>query len=183
LMEGLTLSGSGSYNEDTQAGSPCFVSNIPNSPSFGQCITQIIPKGSTTLQPFVNPFGAPGTTPAFSPKFQANAHLRYDWTMDGFSPYVMGGLSYTGSMYNQPATYTSGVGVAVPNTTFLRYLQPSYTTFDASIGVNFDKWYAQLYGQNLGNNLASTFTSSAQFIKSEVPLRPRVVGLKIGANF
>jgi len=183
LMEGLTLSGSGSYNEDTQAGSPCFVSNIPNSPTFGQCITQIIPKGSTTLQPFVNPFGAPGTTPAFSPKFQANAHLRYDWTMDGFSPYVMGGLSYTGSMYNQPATYTSGVGVAVPNTTFLRYLQPSYTTFDASIGVNFDKWYAQLYGQNLGNNLASTFTSSAQFIKSEVPLRPRVVGLKIGANF
>ena len=127
---------------------------------------------ATTLQPFVNPFGAPGTTPAFSPKFQANAHLRYDWTMDNFNPYVMGGVSYTGSMYNQPATYTSGVGVVVPNTTFLRYLQPGYTTFDAAIGVNFDKWYAQLYGQNLGDSHASTFTSSAQFIKSEVPLRP-----------
>ena len=46
-----------------------------------------------------------------------------------------------------------------------------------------DKWYAELYGQNLGDCHASTFTSSAQFIKSEVPLRPRVVGLKIGANF
>jgi len=49
--------------------------------------------------------------------------------------------------------------------------------------VNFNKWYAQLYGQNLGDNHASTFTSSAQFIESQVPLRPRIVGLKIGANF
>jgi len=86
-------------------------------------------------------------------------------------------------MYNQPATYTSGVGVVVPNTTFLRLLQPGYTTFDAAVGVTFDKWYAQLYGQNLGDSHASTFTSTAQFIKSEVPLRPRVMGLRIGANF
>ena len=72
----------------------------------------------------------------------------------------MVGVSYTGSMFNQPATYTSGEGVVVPNTTFLRYLQPAYTTVDAAIGVNFDKWYAQLFGQNLGNSHASTFTSS-----------------------
>lgn len=183
LMEGLTLYGSGSYNDDTEAGSKCFVSNIATSPTFGQCITQITPKGLATAQPFTNPFGAPGSTPAFSPKYQANAHVRYDWEMDGFNPYVIGGLSYTGSMYNQPSTYASGTGVLVPSTTFLRYLQPSYTTFDATLGVNYKNWYAQLYGQNLGNNLASTFTSSAQFIKSEVPLRPRVVGLRIGANF
>jgi iron complex outermembrane recepter protein len=30
---------------------------------------------------------------------------------------------------------------------------------------------------------ASVFTSSAQFIKSEVPLRPRVLGLKVGFKF
>jgi outer membrane receptor protein involved in Fe transport len=183
LMEGLTLSGAATWNEDTQANSHCLVSNIATSPTFGQCITAIVPKGGTTAQPFINPFGAPGTTPAFSPKWAGNIRLRYDWTMDDYGAFVMGGLSYTGSMYNQPATYTSGTGIVVPNTTFLRYLQPSYTTFDASIGLNFDHWYAQLYGQNLTNELASTFTSSAQFIKSEVPLRPRVMGLKIGANF
>ena len=183
LAEGLTLSGSASYNDDTQSGSQCLVSNVAASPTFGKCITQIIPKGSSTLSPFVNPFGAPGTVPAFSPDFQGNAHLRYTWSMDDFSPYIMGGLSYTGDMYNQPATYTSGVGVVVPNTTFLRFLQPGYTTFDAAVGVTFDKWYAQLYGQNLGDSHASTFTSTAQFIKSEVPLRPRVMGLRIGANF
>jgi iron complex outermembrane receptor protein len=183
LMEGLTLYGSGSYNDDTEAGSKCFISNIATSPTFGQCITQITPKGLTTAQPFINPFGAPGSTPAFAPKYQANAHMRYDWQMDGFNPYVIGGVSYTGSMYNQPSTYASGTGVVVPSTTFLRYLQPSYTTFDATLGVNYNNWYAQFYGQNLGNSHASTFTSSAQFIKSEVPLRPRVIGLRVGANF
>ena len=77
----------------------------------------------------------------------------------------------------------AGVGVAVPNTTFLRYLQPGYATVDASIGISKDNWSVELYGQNLGNSHASTFTSSAQFIQSEVPLRPRVIGVKVGAHF
>jgi outer membrane receptor protein involved in Fe transport len=183
VTDGLTIQGSGSYNDNTQASSPCLVSNIPTSPSFGNCITEIIPKGGTTLQPFVNPFGALGTVPAFSPKFQGNIRGRYDWSMGGYNMFATVGASYTGSMYNQPATYTSGVGILVPNTTFLRYLQPAYTTYDASFGISFDKWYAQIYGENLGDSHASMFTSSAQFIKSEVPIRPRIVGLKLGYNF
>ena len=59
------------------------------------------------------------------------------------------GGSYTGSMFNQPATYSSGAGVLVPNTTLLRYLQPAYATFDASIGVTKDNWNAEIYGENL----------------------------------
>ncbi|MEI9989125.1 MAG: TonB-dependent receptor [Rhizomicrobium sp.] len=183
ITDGLTVEGSGSYNDDTQAGSPCLVANNPASPTFGNCITQIIPKGGATLQPFVNPFGAPGTVPAFSPKYQGNIRFRYDWKAWTYDMFAMVGASYTGSMYNQPATYTSGVGVVVPNTTFLRYLQPAFTTFDASIGISMDKWYAQIFGQNLGDDHSSTFTSSAQFIKAETPLRPRVVGLKLGYNF
>ncbi len=183
VTDGLTLSGSGSYNDDTQAGNPCFVSNNPASPTFGSCITQIIPKGGVTLQPFVNPFGAPGTVPAFSPKFQGNLRARYEWTSWDYNMFGQVGVSYTGSMFNQPATYSSGVGVLVPNTTFLRYLQPAFTTFDASYGITMDKWQAEIYGQNLGDSHASTFTSSAQFIKSEVPLRPRVVGFKLTYTF
>jgi hypothetical protein len=40
-----------------------------------------------------------------------------------------------------------------------------------------------LYGENLGNSDASLFTSSAQFIKSEVPLRPRIINLNFGYKF
>jgi hypothetical protein len=86
-------------------------------------------------------------------------------------------------MFNQPATYSSGEGVLIPTTTLLRYLQPAYGTVDASIGVARDKWFVELYGANLNNSHASTFTSAAQFIRSEVPLRPRVIMIKFGASF
>jgi hypothetical protein len=40
-----------------------------------------------------------------------------------------------------------------------------------------------LVGSNLTNSHASTFTSTAQFIKTEVPLRPRVISIKISESF
>ena len=92
-------------------------------------------------------------------------------------------MTYVGSMWNQPANYVSGDGLLVPSTTYLRYFMPSYTTFDAAFGISKDRWTAQIYGENLGNSHASTFTSSAQWIKSEVPLRPLVVGVKLGFNY
>jgi len=177
IAPGLTIQGSGSYNDDTQANSPCLMDNIAGTPAFGQCITQV------KNQPFQNPFGTLGSTPAFSPAFQGNLRARYDWRIGEYKAFITADGNYVGSMYNQPATYLSGAGVLIPNTTYLRYLQPAYATCDASIGIAKGRWYAQLYGTNLSNSNASTFTSSAQFIKSEVPLRPRVVALKIGANF
>jgi len=177
VAPGLTFQGSGSYNDDRQSNSPCLTDNIAGTPAFGQCITQV------KNQPFQNPFGTLGSTPAFSPAFQGNLRARYDWRIGEYKAFITADGNYVGSMYNQPATYLSGAGVVIPNTTYLRYLQPAYATCDASIGIAKGRWYAQLYGTNLSNSNASTFTSSAQFIKSEVPLRPRVVALKIGANF
>ena len=52
---------------------------------------------------------------------------------------------------------------------------PAYTTYDASIGVAKDNWTVQVTGSNITNSDASTLTSSAQFIESQVPLRPRVL--------
>ena len=59
-----------------------------------------------------------------------------------------------------------------------------YATVDASLGLSARAgWNAQLYVTNLNNSHASTFTSSAEFIKAEVPIRPRVFGLRIGYDF
>jgi iron complex outermembrane receptor protein len=182
VTENLTLQGSASYNDATQSSSPCLTGNIPGNAAFGKCITQVMQSG-VGLVSFANPFGSVGSTPPFSPAWQANLRGRYEWEIENHKAFAMLGANYTGSMYNQPATYLSGDGVTIPNTTYLRYLQPGYVTFDASIGINMNRWYAQLYTTNLGDSHASTFTSSAQFIKSEVPLRPRVIGIKVGANF
>jgi iron complex outermembrane receptor protein len=179
VTDGLTVQGSSSWNRTKQTNSPCLVSNIASSPTFGQCITEV--KGA----PFQNPYGALGTVPAFSPSTEFNLRARYDWSFNDYKAFVMGGVNHVSSMFNQPATYQSGdaPGEAIPTTTLLRYEQPGYSTFDASLGVSKDSWTMQVFGTNLSNSNASTFTSSAQFIKSEVPLRPRVLGVKFGYKF
>ena len=182
VVDGLTLQASGSYNDDRQTTSPCLVDNIAGTPAFGHCITQVQQKG-VGLVPFQNPFGAIGSTPPFSPKFEGQISARYEWNMGDYKPYVQIGGNYTSSQFNQPATYASGAGVLVPNTTLLRYEMPGYGTVDAAIGVSTDKWLIELYGTNLTDNHASTLTNSEQFIKQEIPLRPRVVMLKVGAHF
>ncbi len=180
VLEGLTISGSGSYNDNTQTNSPCLVDNEPNSPNLGKCITEI--KGT----PFVNPFGVQGGVSAFSPKFQGNLRARYEREIGVYNAFAQAGVSYTGKQFTQPANYTPGSAPSefpIPDTTYLRYELPSYTTVDCQLGVSRDGWTAQIVGSNLTNSHASTFTSTAQFIKSEVPLRPRVVSFKISKSF
>jgi iron complex outermembrane recepter protein len=182
LTEGLSLIGSGSLNHAKQTNSPCLVNNIPGSAGYNTCIIETGAIGDVSS--FANPFGTVGSVPAFSPRSQYNMRLRYDWTFNGgFKAFAQAGFNRTGSMYNQPATYPSGAGVTDITTVELRYLQGGYTTVDASIGVSKDNWDVSLYGTNLTNNHASVFTSSAQFIESEVPIRPRVLGLKVGFKF
>ncbi|MFI4891668.1 MAG: TonB-dependent receptor [Steroidobacterales bacterium] len=187
VTEGLTVQGSSSWNSANQTSAPCLVDNIAGPTPIGQCITQV--NGAQ----FQNPFGALNTRPAFSPALEFNLRFRYDWLFGPYKAFAMAGASHVAHMTNEPASYVNGdtlplsningTQVALPYTTSLRYDMPGYTTYDASLGVAKDNWTAELFGQNLTNSDASTFTSSEQFWKSEVPLRPRVLGVKFGYKF
>jgi len=122
-----------------------------------------------------------GTTPAFSPLFQFNLRARYDWTVNEYHPFVMVGANHVGSMRNEPASFPPGnlptteggcEKNGIPNTTLCLYTMPGYTTYDAAIGVSKENWTVQVTGNNLSDSNASTYTSSNQFIESQVPLRP-----------
>ncbi|EGD58640.1 TonB-dependent receptor [Novosphingobium nitrogenifigens DSM 19370] len=181
-MSGLTVQGSATYNDSSQSNSPCLISNVAASSTYGKCITQYYKGGSVVN--VQSPYGSQGGTTPFSPHFQGNARFRYDFPQKGsMNWFVSGGISYTGPMYNQPSTYPSGEGVAVPGTTLLRYRQHGYSLLDASFGFVRDNWTVTVFGENLTNSHASTFTSSAQFIKSEVPVRPLIYGVKVGTKF
>ena len=183
VTDHLTVQGSGSYNDDTQTVSPCLISNVPGSSSLGACVTQAVPHGGSTPVAFENPFGAIGSPLPFSPTFQGNIRARYDWEIETYNAFAQIGGNYVGDMWNEPASYTSGVGVLIPSTVNLRFHQPAYATLDASFGVSRDRWHAEIYGTNLTDSHASTFTSTGQFITSQVPLRPTVIGVRVGANF
>src|SRR5208282_2879722 len=185
ITDGRTVFGSSSYNNARQTNSPCLMVTNPalqGTSTYGQCITESYQKG-IGVEPLVNPFGAVGTRPAFSPINQFNLRARYDLSFGDYKTWIMAGANHVGDMSNNPATYTAGSTQPIPQTTFLRYDQPGYTTYDAALGVGKDNWTAQVNGTNLGNSDASLFTSSAQFIKAEVPLRPRVLTLTIGYKF
>jgi len=139
---------------------------------------------------YFNPYGVTGTRPPFSPPWMFNLRARYDWSMgDGFRPFAWIGASHTGPQSNEPASFPDGNDPAAccvagqPTTTYLRYDIPGYTTYDGAIGVSKDNWTVQLNGSNLSNEYGPSNLSSGQFIKSEIPLRPRVVMAQFGWRF
>jgi len=180
VTEGLTVQGSSSWNSTNQTNAPCLTANrASDGAAVGSCITQV--KGL----PYTNPYGVLDTAPAFSPPLQFNLRARYDWTSGDYKPFMMVGANHIGSMRNEPASFPNGnlPQYNPPTTTLLLYTMPGYTTYDASVGVAKDQWIVQASGSNLSNSDASTYTSSGQFIKSEVPLRPRVLTLQLGYKF
>jgi iron complex outermembrane recepter protein len=104
-------------------------------------------------------------------------------------PFARVGASHIASMSNEPANFQNGNApsesppTGSPTTTLLRYQIPGYTTCDGALGVAKDNWTVQLQGHNLSNAYGPTNVSSAQFIKAEIPLRPRVITFLIGYRF
>jgi outer membrane receptor protein involved in Fe transport len=194
-FQGLSIQGSATYNDSKQVSAPCFISNVTGSTSFGKCITDYYPTPGGAAVALQSPFGALGSSLPYAPHVQADLRARYDWAGGAdLNWFVSGGVSYTGATYNQPSTYPSGEvpnasvgigpnGVLLPGTTLLRYRMSGYALLDASIGVKRGGWSASIFGENLSNSHASTFSSSAQFIKSEVIVRPMTYGVKIGVDF
>ena len=92
-------------------------------------------------------------------------------------------------MSNEPANFPDGNAPSEnpptgwPTTSLLRYQIPGYTTYDSGLGVAKDNWTAQVHGHNLSNAYGPTNISSDQFIKAEVPLRPRVITFLFGYRF
>jgi outer membrane receptor protein involved in Fe transport len=183
VTEGLTVQGSSSWNSTNQTNAPCLTSNrvsAGNPTPIGTCITQI------NSLPYTNPYGVLDTSPAFSPPLQFNLRARYDWTMGDYKTFAMVGANHIGSQRDEPASFPDGNGPfcsPIPTTTLCLYTMPGYTTYDAAVGVAKDSWTAQITGSNLTNSDASTNSTSGQFIRSEIPLRPRVLTLQIGYKF
>jgi outer membrane receptor protein involved in Fe transport len=196
-VTGLSIQASATYNESAQAYDKCFVSNVQGSSSFGKCITQVYNANDPANPIKVNsPFGKTGDILPFSPHVQASLRGRYDWAgKSDFNWFVAGGLSYTGAEYNAPSTYPSGDvadgsstfagpnGIVIPGTTVVRYKMPGYALVDASLGFTKDSYTVTLFGENLTNSHASTFTTAGQFIKTTIPVRPLVYGVKVSTKF
>ena len=179
VTQGLTVTGAASYNKSEQTNSPALIANNPallanplSAGEFGKPITAI-----------ANPFGAVGSPTANSPLFQGNIRARYEWAFNQYNMFAQVGATYSSSSFTQTGNNPSlSTGGAI-NTTLLRFENPSYGLVDASVGIAKDQWTAQLFGENLADRNVSLFTSTSQFVVTQTPNRPRVLGLTIGYKF
>ena len=173
-LDGLTLQGAGSYNDSELTNSPQLVSNNPASPTYGQVITEaclLFEAGVCgNAVDVVNVFGPTGQELAHSPRLQWNLRARYEWVQGALQPFVSAAVQY------QDESFSSATEVN-------RNRMPSWTTLDASIGVDKDDWSLELYGVNLTDENKSLFTSNSQVILVETPMRPRTIGVRIGYSF
>jgi len=166
VTEGLTLTSSASWNSSSQQNAPALLGNVPGSDYYNKPLPLIDP----ITQQSATPFGPLGANLANSPPFQINLRARYEWSFDNYKAFwQLGGV-------HQSHSYTS-------TGTINGFELPAWTTYDGSIGIAKDSWTAEVFGQNLSDVNKSLFTSSAQFIKTETPMRPRVMGLRIGYKF
>ena len=159
VTQGLTLTGSASWNSSELTNSPYLIVNNPKSVNYGKPLTSV-----------PNPYGIVGTPLANSPPFQGNLRGRYEWLMNDYNAFAQLGLAHTAHSYSS-ATLVN------------RFDQPTWTTFDGSLGVTKNAWRLELVGQNLTNVNKSLFTTSAQFIETQTPMRPRTLGIHFGYRF
>ncbi len=159
VTQGLTVQAAASWNSGEQTNSPYLIDNNPASVNYGKPITSI-----------PNPYGPPGSPPAYSPPFNMNARIRYDWVLGDYALFVQAGAVHEGHML----TATGYVPA---------YDIPPYTSYDAAAGIGKGPWSVQLYGQNITDVNTPLDIASDQFVLTEVPLHPRVLGLRFDYRF
>jgi len=113
-----------------------------------------------------------------SPPFQGNIRIRDEFAVSEYQAFWQVGAEHRGGSYattDRLSTTLQGVSVA--------FYDPSYTTYDASIGVSKDAWTVSVYGENLTDTLATAYSSYAEYVKMNTIVRPRTLGLKFSYKF
>jgi iron complex outermembrane receptor protein len=179
----LTVQGGGSWNQSRQTNSPALIDRNPQSVNFGKPITVTCDSTGASCAPIINPFGPIGAPSANSPPIQFSLRARYEFTLADYSAFVQVGATHTGHSFTQAGSNPTIASSGIVSTGRLRFEDPAYTTYDASLGVAKDAWNVQGYVQNLSNSNASVFTNTDQFIVAQTVLRPRVIGVAFGYKF
>jgi iron complex outermembrane recepter protein len=188
LARGFTAEGGAAWNSSNQTNSPYLIANNPdllgNPASAGQYLQPILNgvNHAGMYGQIPNPYGPTGSPAAFAPPFQFNALLRYQWVMSSYEWFAQAGVTHTAHSFTQSGSQPPAQG-STYTSNYLKFENPAYTTYDASIGTGKGAWWAKVYGQNLTNVNKSTFTSNSQFALQETILRPRVLGVQFGYKF
>ena len=168
VTSGLTVSFSASWNHSELTNRPTLKDKNGNPIVF-----------ENLTPPLHNPYGATGSPLAQSPPFQANLRIRDEFTIGDYKAFWQVAAlrkSHSFSTTDRLASENDGK-------TPIAYDLPSYSAYDASIGIAKEAWALELYGTNISDERGITFSSYAQRIKEDTVIRPRTVMLRLSYKF
>src|SRR5690606_38081594 len=122
------------------------------------------------VPPGVTDIAGEGSELALAPKLQYNVRGRYQWMVGEFDPYAQLVYAFTDEQFSS---------IVVEN----RYLQDSYSTLDAAVGVTRDNLTIELFGENLTDERAELFINSLDTDLRITTNRPRTIGLRLSWDF
>ena len=125
-----------------------------------------------------NPAGTLGSPLAGAPTFQGNIRARYEVAIDAYRAFVQIGITHQSDSLSTTDRLTldlQGNSVA--------YDLPTFTTYDAALGIQQNGWLTQLYGENLTDTRAQLFANYGEGYKAVTTDRPRTIGMRISYRF
>jgi iron complex outermembrane recepter protein len=125
-----------------------------------------------------NPGGILGSPLAGAPTFQGNIRARYEVALDPYRAFVQAGAVHQ----SDSLATTNRLTVDIQGNS-IAYTLPSFTTYEAALGVQKDAWTAQLYGENLSDTRAQLFANYSEGYKAVTVNRPRTIGVRFSYSF
>ncbi len=184
---GFSIDLNGSYNDAEIRRDFCRIAN----PDF-DCTVDVDLDGSGAIDSSneENATLAPaGTRLPVTAKFKGNAIARYEFPLSGmWDGYVQGAASYIGSRRSDLRDLQNGIKGNLPD----------YATVDLSFGARGDRYRVEVFATNLfdSNGRLSTSVqcqetvcgdpfdvSSTGGVFYDTVIRPRTIGIKVGADF
>ncbi|MGI9251042.1 MAG: TonB-dependent receptor [Pseudohongiellaceae bacterium] len=108
---------------------------------------------------------------AYAPGFQTNLSFRYEWGMGGgLTAHVMPHLSHSDKSYSDIITIN-------------RDEIDGWTLFGLTAGIRSESWNAELYIDNLTDELAERSRNLGQDVERVTYAQPRTIGLRVSFDF
>jgi outer membrane receptor protein involved in Fe transport len=128
--------------------------------------------------PLVNPAGLKGDPLAGAPPFQGNIRARYELMLGDYEAFVQLAGQHTGHQFSSTDRLTKDL-----QGNSIAYDNPSYSTYDAAVGMSKDAWSVTVYDVNLTDKKADLYANARQWYKAVTINRPRTIGLTFSYRF
>jgi len=129
-------------------------------------------------RPLTNPAGVKGDPLAGAPPFQANLRARYEFLLGDYNTFFQLAGQHTGHQFSSTDKLTKDL-----QGNSIAYDNPSYSTYDAAVGMSKDAWSVTLSDVNLTDKKADLYANARQWYKAVTVNRPRTLGLTFSYRF